>query len=208
MKRCVFQLPDRPDGEEQRLTGFSGDPAVDGDRRDASGFEPASRMPEDRAVPQEQASVKSVKEEAAEEKPEPRIDQSDEEALQNFAAQSGKTVNNMTDGTSESSDETHESSESLSRMQLLITARVRQVQRQRHLRSSRREQLRAEFRRERRRVVQTALASEEDRHTAHASSTRRAGDGMRHLRENSMAARDTDTGRRRRRRRDVLIWPG
>ncbi len=66
-------------------------------------------MPEDRAVPQEQASVKSVKEEAAEEKPEPRIDQSDEEALQNFAAQSGKTVNNMTDGTSESSDETHES---------------------------------------------------------------------------------------------------
>ncbi|HCE74306.1 MAG TPA: hypothetical protein DEP67_07695, partial [Lachnospiraceae bacterium] len=107
--RCHNQLPDRPDGEEQRLTGFSGDPAVDGDRRDASGFEPASRMPEDRAVPQEQASVKSVKEEAAEEKPEPRIDQSDEEALQNFAAQSGKTVNNMTDGTSESSDETHES---------------------------------------------------------------------------------------------------
>ena len=76
--RCHNQLPDRPDGEEQRLTGFSGDPAVDGDRRDASGFEPASRMPEDRAVPQEQASVKSVKEEAAEEKPEPRIDQSDE----------------------------------------------------------------------------------------------------------------------------------
>lgn len=108
--RCHNQLPDRPDGEEQRLTGFSGDPAVDGDRRDASGFEPASRMPEDRAVPQEQASVKSVKEEAAEEKPEPRIDQSDEEALQNFAAQSGKTVNHMTDGTSESSDETHESS--------------------------------------------------------------------------------------------------
>ena len=108
--RCHNQLPDRPDGEEQRLTGFSGDPTVDGDRRDASGFEPASRMPEDRAVPQEQASVKSVKEEAAEEKPEPRIDQSDEEALQNFAAQSGKTVNNMTDGTSESSDETHESS--------------------------------------------------------------------------------------------------
>ena len=63
--RCHNQLPDRPDGEEQRLTGFSGDPAVDGDRRDASGFEPASRMPEDRAVPQEQASVKSVKEEAA-----------------------------------------------------------------------------------------------------------------------------------------------
>ena len=108
--RCHNQLPDRPDGEEQRLTGFSGDPAVDGDRRDASGFEPASGMPEDRAVPQEQGSVKSVKEEAAEEKPEPRIDQSDEEALQNFAAQSGKTVNHMTDGTSESSDETHESS--------------------------------------------------------------------------------------------------
>ncbi len=39
--RCHNQLPDRPDGEEQRLTGFSGDPAVDGDRRDASGFEPA-----------------------------------------------------------------------------------------------------------------------------------------------------------------------
>ena len=105
--RCHNQLPDRPDGEEQRLTGFSGDPAVDGDRRDASGFEPASRTSEDRAVPQEQSSVK---EEAIEEKPEPRIDQSDEEALQNFAAQSGKTVNNMTDGTSESSDETHESS--------------------------------------------------------------------------------------------------
>ena len=56
--RCHNQLPDRPDGEEQRLTGFSGDPAVDGDRRDASGFEPASRMPEDVAAPREQDSVK------------------------------------------------------------------------------------------------------------------------------------------------------
>ena len=201
-------------------------------KRDASGFEPASRMPEDRAVPQEQASVKSVKEEAAEEKPEPRIDQSDEEALQNFAAQSGKTVNNMTDGTSESSDETHESANQVQPEDGLNQEAVRSetteksvpeaptgepVQnaavdyrqgRQRHLRSSRREQPRAESRRKRRRAVRTALASGEDRHTVHVSSTRRAGDGMRHLQENSMAARDTDTGRRRRRRRDVLIWPG
>ena len=63
--RCHNQLPDRPDGEEQRLTGFSGDPAVDGDRRDASGFEPAARTPEDMAVPQEQDSVKPAQEEAA-----------------------------------------------------------------------------------------------------------------------------------------------
>ena len=90
--RCHNQLPDRPDGEEQRLTGFSGDPAVDGDRRDASGFEPAARTPEDMAVPQGQGSVMPAQEKATGEKQESRADQSDEEALQHFAAQSGQNV--------------------------------------------------------------------------------------------------------------------
>ena len=108
--RCHNQLPDRPDGEEQRLTGFSGDPVVDGDRRDASGFEPASRMPEDVAAPREQDSVKPENEEAAEEKQQSSTDQSDEEALQRFAAQSGQNVQNTADGTSQPSGEAQESS--------------------------------------------------------------------------------------------------
>ena len=62
------------------------------------------------AVPQGQGSVMPAQEEATGEKQESRADQSDEEALQHFAAQSGQNVQNTTDGTSEASDETQESS--------------------------------------------------------------------------------------------------